>query len=137
MYYGSLYWVSTAATDNDGTNYSKCAGTTNGMENYGFSAEGNNRLVCNVDGTYLINCTFSASCSGATEATFALHRNDGLIDGTEINRSIGTGGDNGAGATSAIQTFKKGEYVELWCKSNNAADNITIASGVLSTLKVN
>jgi len=131
MYHGSFYFSATAVTDNIAATPIICAGTTTGSNCNGFSHIPDNRL--RYDGatgrTFKIECTFSASSSGITEATFYLYKNGALVPGSLIKRSIGAGSSNGAGVCSSLVKLKKGAYVELWCETDASADDITIQAG--------
>ena len=133
MYHGSYYFLTTAATDNILNTPIKCAGTTTGNDCNGFSHSADNRLSYTgaVSRVFNITCTFSATCSGATDAIFYLYKNGELVPGSKILRTIGTGSPAGAGAVSSLVKMKKDDYVELWCETDASADDLTIESGVM------
>lgn len=133
LYYGSLYWATPAATDNVLDTPIKCAGVTHGMESSGFAANVDNRLTYSgaVGARFLVTATFSASCSGPTEAIFYLYKNGTKVAGTDISRTIGAGAQKDSGACAAIINLLKDDYVELWCETNASADDITIESGTI------
>lgn len=137
IYSGSCHVQTTAATDNTANTPIKCAGTTVGANCFGFSHSASNRLRFDGDsGLILVNCSFSASCSGGTEAIFYLYMNGAKVTGTDIKRTIGAGAQNGAGHTHALIQMKKGDYVELWCETDASADDITIQGMILSAVQV-
>jgi len=133
MYYGSCYFTTAAATNNLALTPIKAAGSTNGSNCFGFTAVGDNRL--RYDGetqrVFAIDCAFSVSCSGATQSTMYLYKNGAEIAGAHIERKIGTSGDIGAGSLIGLVRLNKGDYVELWCQSDNDADDLTVEHGML------
>ena len=135
---GSLYWVATAVTDNVIATPIKAAGTTLGANCDGFSADGDNRLTFRGQAgrKVFVNCSFSVSCSGATQSIIHLYMNDRLIPGASIERKIGTSGDIGAGAVSALVKMKKDDYVELWCETDASADDMTVERATLTAMVV-
>ena len=132
MYYGSLYFTTTAVTNNLANTPIKAAGETLGVNCYGFS-HSTNRLTYtgNTGRTFAIDCAFSVSCSGATQSIMHLYKNGEAIPGAHIERKIGTGGDIGAGSVIGLVRLKKDDYVELWCETDADADDMTVERGML------
>jgi hypothetical protein len=135
MYYGSLYFPDslTAQTDNIANTPIKAAGGTVGENCFGFS-HSDNRLTYtgNTGRAFLVNVCASITASGATESTTYIALNGAIIEGSHIHRKIGTSGDHGALAMVSIVKLKKDDYIELWCESDNSADDLTIEAGTIT-----
>ena len=132
MYYGALYFTTTAVTNNLADTPIKAAGETLGTNCYGFS-HSTNRLTYtgDVGRMFAIDCAFSVSCSGATQSIMHLYKNGEAIAGAHIERKIGTGGDIGAGSVIGLVRLKKDDYVELWCETDADADDLTVEHGIM------
>jgi len=132
--FGSYYFSGSSATDNIADTPIKAAGTTTVGFTNGFTHVASNRLVYNgaITRTFEIIATVSVSSSGATESKMHLYKNGTtLIAGSTIDRTIGAGSDVGAVAITALVSLDEDDFIELWCESDNSADDITIEAGTV------
>jgi hypothetical protein len=133
MYHGSFYFTTPVQTDNAADTPIKIAGVTTGNDCSGFSPVGDNRL--RYDGAtqrvFQFTAAFSAKSAGITEGIFFIYKNGALIPGAQVYRSIATANDHGAVAITCLARMNKGDYVELWCQTDDDADDITVESGTL------
>jgi hypothetical protein len=80
---------------------------------------------------FQFTCTFSAKSAGITEGIFFIYKNGVPLIGAQVHRSIATANDHGAAAITCLSRMNKGDYVELWCQTDDDADDITVESGTL------
>ena len=141
MYYGSLGVLTAAQTTIvTGDTFVKAAGSTIGLENFGFS-HSDNRLTYTGETarTFKVTAEVSMTTSAATEALMAIFKNGVRTHPLEstgtypigvIQRHVGVGTDVGAAAVSILVKLKKDDYVELWLTTDDG-DEVTWEYGTL------
>ena len=137
-------WVSTAAATTittPGTFY-KAAGTTT-LETTpaaaDFTMPSNMRLTYGGTDTrsFWVSCTFSAKTSGTNQLIGIVLAEGGVTaDKTLVQRLVGTGTDEGAGAVHGLFELATSEYVELWVTNNTSSNTVTVEHGNLIVVAI-
>lgn len=133
--FGSAYFSTPAATANIAATPIKADGTTTPMQLADFDMSASNRLRYLDATTRTFEVMFTGCVSkgggGPTQGIAYIYKNDVLVDGSNVERTIANASDFGAFAVSCQVTLALNDYVELWLETDNG-DNLTIESGVLS-----
>ncbi|GAG46672.1 unnamed protein product, partial [marine sediment metagenome] len=84
-----------------------------------------------------VSCTFSAKTSGTNQLVgFVIAEGGVTADKTVVQRLVGTGTDEGAGAVHGLFDLATGEYVELWVTNNTSSNTVTIQHGNLTVVAI-
>jgi len=133
MYHGSLGVLTSAQTTVvTGDTFVKAAGTTTGINCFGFS-HSNNRLTYtgNVGRTFKVTANLSMTTSAATEVFIAIFKNGvratpldsgGTYPVGVIQQHIGVAADVNTASANALIKLKKDDYVELWLTTDDGAE---------------
>jgi hypothetical protein len=138
--FGALY-VSTAGAvtvSADTTFYEATGGpawSTHGPTFWFDESDGDGRLTYTGAAavTGLFTCTFSCSTTGSSQTLgFELRKNGTSEPQSYIERFLSAGTDTGAVSVQVLTALTTGDHVSMWVQNQTAANDITIAAGVLS-----
>ena len=141
---GEIYFSTAVETVIAGIGtYVKALGTTTFVTDPApvqFTMPSNNRLTYTgtVTKKFWVSCTFSAtSASNIQLLGFDLAKNGTIVaDKATIQRKVGTGTDEGAGAVHGLFSLSTDDYIELWVANETSTGNLTIKHGNLSVVEI-
>lgn len=109
--------------------YYKIGGTwVDGASSMDFTLDGSGRLTYNGKSgvTFLFNGVSDLSVSfGGSQTTYALYLNGALVPAAQTPIDFNVLNSIGNISITAFITLNQGDYIEIWCKNDNAGTVVT------------